>query len=368
MAKKKSRKRGWSGAPAARPGGTTRPPGSATRPAGTATAPADSPELDDGPALGATKTAPVAPAKQVPAAPATSQSTSNRVARKEEARRQREIIRRKEARRRAFRRYGTIAGIAVVVIGLVVVLVVSNGAKGSKHPDPRSLPGINSDDAPWPPEVAHLSDRIAKMGLPPLGVEQVDYHIHQNLQVYVHGVLEPVPNGIGAISANELAEIHTHTNSGTIHVEAGATRHYTLGDVFDVWGVLFTPNQLGSYTNDAGDKIRAYVDGKQVTTDPTLIPLRDQEVIVVTYGTASEVPSPVPSVFCYDQTPLPKGQVCPPTAGGATTPPTSAPATSAPATSAPATSAPATSAPATSAPATSAPAPSGPTASGPSAT
>jgi hypothetical protein len=236
----------------------------------------------------------------------------------------------------------------VVAVGLVVVLILANGSKGSNHGDPRSLPGISTDPAPWPPQNDTLQARIDKMGLPPLGTEQLAYHIHQNLQVYVHGAPEQVPNGIGLLSSSQLAEIHTHTSSGTIHVEAGATRKYTLGDVFDVWGVLFTPDQIGAYQNDANDKLRVYVDGRQVTTDPTLVPLQDQEVIVVTYGTAAEVPSPIPSVFCYDQTPLPAGQTCPGTSGATTAPPTSAPATSAPATSAPATS--------------------GPTGSGPSAT
>jgi hypothetical protein len=232
------------------------------------------------------------------------------------------------------RRYGTIAGIVIVAGALITLLVVTNASKGSNHTDPASLPGISTGPAPWPAETANLQSRIDKMGLPPLGAEQLAYHIHQNLQVYVDGRLEPVPTGLGALSSTGLAEIHTHDSSGTIHVEAGATRNYDLQDVFDVWGVLFTKDQIGEYKVDADNKIRIYVDGQLFGSDPTKIPLKDQEVIVVTYGTAAEVPSPIPSVFHY---------AAPPTAPGAgsTTAPTSAPATSAPATSSPATSAPA---------------------------
>jgi hypothetical protein len=328
MAKKKSRKRGWTGAPAPRPATGTRPAGS-TNPSGAATTAAPPAEPSDAPAPVAsgtpsgTSTAAAGNsgnAKPNGSVTTTTPAGANRLARKEEARRQREILRRKDARRRAFRRYGTIAAIAVVVICVIALLIVSNKPKSSAHPDPASLPGISTAPAPWPPETAQLQARIDKMGLPPLGTEATDYHIHQNLQVYVHGAPEPVPNGIGNISAAQLAEIHTHTGNGTIHVEAGAQRHYTLGDVFDVWGVLFTKDQLGAYKNNGDNKIRVYVDGKQVTTDPTLIPLKDQEVIVVTYGTAAEVPTTIPSVFCYESTPLPKGQACPPTPGSVTGP------------------------------------------------
>jgi hypothetical protein len=121
-------------------------------------------------------------------------------------------------------------------------------------------------------------------------------------------------------------------------VEAGATRNYNLQDVFDVWGVLFTKDQIGEYKTDANNKIRIYVDGQLFGSDPSKIPLKDQEVIVVTYGTAAQVPSPIPSVFHYAAPPTAPG------AGSTTAPPASAPPTSGAATSAPATSAPAPSA------------------------
>src|SRR4051812_23814806 len=246
MAKKKSRKRGWSGAPAPRPPGSTRPGG--TRPAAGGTTPAaaaggTAPTAVDGetaPSSGTTTspgtaTTAAAPGKPAPtgSAATTTQAASNRAARKEEARRQREALRRKEARRKAMRRWGLIAGVVVVAGGVIALLILNNQPKSSNHKDPSSLPGISTAPAPWPPETAELQARIDKMGLPPLGAEALAYHIHQILQVYVHGAPEPVPNGIGALSATQLAEIHTHTGNGTIHVEAGAQRKYTLGDVFD---------------------------------------------------------------------------------------------------------------------------------------
>ena len=97
------------------------------------------------------------------------------------------------------------------------------------------------------------------------------------------------------------------------------------------------------------EEFRLFVDGKQVTGDPTKLALDDQQVIVLTYGTEDQLPDPIPSQYIY--------------AGDPANPVPTSGATSAPATSAPATSAPATSAPGTSAPATTAPTASGPTTS-----
>ncbi|MFL5797003.1 MAG: hypothetical protein ACJ77A_03600 [Actinomycetota bacterium] len=331
MAKKKSKKRGWSGAPPARPSGASRPPtAGGSRPAPAASATPGGVKTEDGTAP---ETATVAPSQARPAAKRASarpapQPTSNRTVRKEEARRQREMLRRKAARQRRMRRYGIIAG-GVVAVGVVAsLIVISSSGGGLKHVDPRSLPGITEEKAPWQPDTAQLSQRIAKMGLPPLGSEQLAYHIHQNLAVYVNGTLEPVPTGLGAISSNALAEIHTHDNSGTIHVEAGATRHFTLGDVFDVWGVLFTPNQIGAYKNHGDTRIRVFVNGKPYRGDPTQVPLRDKEVIVVTYGTPAQIPNPIPSVFHYGAPPTVAKAKPTPTGSAAASSPSAAPSAS----------------------------------------
>jgi hypothetical protein len=319
VAKKKSRKRGWSGAPPARPSGgsrtPTRPVAGSSRPAGAVTTEdqvESPPAAESSPAPRSTP-APRQAARSTPAARQAPQPTSNRTVRKEEARRQRETLRRKAARRRTMRRTGIIAGSMVGVVAVVALIVLTHkGPVPFNEIDPHTLPGVTADQAPWPAETAQLSNRIHKMGLPPLGGEQLAYHIHQNLVIYVNGTQEPVPFGLGLIPPRSFAEIHTHDNSGTIHVEAGATRRFTLGTVFDVWGVLFTKDQIGAYKNHGDTRIRVFSNGKPVTGDPTQLPLRDHQVIVVTYGTPAQVPKQIPSVFHYAQAPtVPKASATP---------------------------------------------------------
>jgi serine/threonine-protein kinase len=181
---------------------------------------------------------------------------------------------------------------------------------GPPTPGPAALPGIETGPTPWPAETRHLSERMALIGMPPLGQEAVDVHIHQNLVVYVHGRRVVVPL-IGqehpGAADTFFAEIHTHAELGTIHVEAAKIRHYTLGDVFDVWGVRFSWGSsqanrcLGSYCDGVEGQIRVFLGGQPYVDDPTQLPLADQQVIVVTYGTLDELPDPIPSRFRYER-------------------------------------------------------------------
>jgi hypothetical protein len=276
---------------------------------------------------------------------------SNRAVRKEEARRQRELIRKKEARRRSMRKWGTIAAI-VVAVGVVAALIVLNsGPKELKAVNPNDLSGINTGPAPWPVETANLAKRLDEVGLPPPGAEQTEVHFHQNLLTYVNGTRQPVPTGVGTLPDGSLAEIHTHDGTGTIHVEAAASRKFSLGLIFDVWGVRFSwgskPGQrcLGSYCEDETNKFRVYVGGELQSGNPRNIPLEDKQVIVVTYGTEDQLPDPIPSTYIYAGDPAnPVPTSGPATTGAATSGATSAPATSGPGTTG-ATSAPATSGP-----------------------
>ncbi|MFL5798404.1 MAG: hypothetical protein ACJ77A_10785 [Actinomycetota bacterium] len=213
---------------------------------------------------------------------------------------------------------------AAVVIGLLAAACSSGSSPGTDGapasrpavgPPPASspgaattptgaLPGLNTGPAPWPPEIAHLGERLRAIGLPPLGPEALRVHFHVNLVVFVLGRQVPVPVGIGIqLRPLALAEIHTHSGSGTIHVEAARPRHFTLGMVFDVWGVLFSGRCLGGYCRRGPDRIRVFVDGHAFGGDPTELDLGDGQVIVVAFGTADELPHPMPARFVYEGPP-----------------------------------------------------------------
>ncbi|HEY4025319.1 MAG TPA: hypothetical protein VGO86_02720 [Candidatus Dormibacteraeota bacterium] len=125
--------------------------------------------------------------------------------------------------------------------------------------------------------------------------EQVVYHIHSHLAIFVNGQPGTVPMGIGIPNAQvENTSIgpfvtggscfhwlHSHATDGIIHVESPSQRQYTLGNYFDIWGEQLSPTRVGA---DTGTVI-AYVNGERYTGDPREIPLTVHAVIQLDVGT-----------------------------------------------------------------------------------
>ena len=126
-------------------------------------------------------------------------------------------------------------------------------------------------------------------------IEQLAYHIHAHLQVYVNGQPRALPAAIGLIGpVYENTKygrfygaqrcyywLHTHASDGIIHIESPTKRIYTLGNFFDEW------HQPLSGTQVAGDpgKVTAYLNGKPWTQDLRTIPLLPHASIDLDVGT-----------------------------------------------------------------------------------
>ena len=127
--------------------------------------------------------------------------------------------------------------------------------------------------------------------------EQLAYHIHAHLAVYVSGVQQSLPAGIGipGSQAQETSQgpiaaggqciywLHTHTADGVIHVESPTQRVYTLGNFFDEWGQPLTAAQAAA----AKGKITAYLNGRPWTKSVRTIPLLPHAVIQLQIGQPS---------------------------------------------------------------------------------
>jgi hypothetical protein len=124
--------------------------------------------------------------------------------------------------------------------------------------------------------------------------EQLAYHIHAHLSIYVNGEPRALPGGIGIpgsqvvqTSEGPVAEggqciywLHTHAPDGIIHVESPTERIYTLGNFFDEWNQPLSSNRVG----DAKGKVTAIVNGKPWTKSPRAIPLEPHNVIQLNVG------------------------------------------------------------------------------------
>ncbi len=165
--------------------------------------------------------------------------------------------------------------------------------------DPNNLPGIETGDVPWIPEMQNLRVRLTDIGLPALSSEGSVLHIHQHLDLSINGVPVTVPADIGDAQAyGFIAPVHTHDTSGIIHVESNTVRDFTLGQFFEIWGVRFTASCIGGYCADAGHTLTVYADGAPVPGDPRDLVLKAHEEIAVVYGAASSTPT-VPSAYSF---------------------------------------------------------------------
>jgi hypothetical protein len=125
--------------------------------------------------------------------------------------------------------------------------------------------------------------------------EQLAYHIHAHLAVYVNGQPRTIPYGIGI--KQPVAEqtssgpfvsqgdcfywIHVHDLSGVIHIESPTPRTYTLGQFFALWGQPLSSTQVGP----ASGTVTAFVNGSPYHGDPVSIPLEAHQMIQLDVGT-----------------------------------------------------------------------------------
>ena len=236
--------------------------------------------------------------------------------RKEQARLDRVELERRIARRRQASRRALIVGVLVAAVVGAVIFALSRGgsteATGSTTPsatvnlpDPGTLPGIMQSSPPWPNNVEQAGERLAILQLPQLS--DTVLHHHTDLLIYINGQQVTIPANIGLNSTSSptvASPLHTHYPSGTIHIESADPNFQpVLGQFMDVWGVYFTKDQLGGNSAVGDTKIRAYVNGSLWTGDPTQIPLNDKDVIVLTFGTADQVPTDLTPAFNVDGTP-----------------------------------------------------------------
>jgi hypothetical protein len=106
-------------------------------------------------------------------------------------------------------------------------------------------------------------------------------HIHARLAIVHQGTKVLVPANIGFVNAGSallcIYWLHTHDDSGTIHIEAPGG-NFTLADFFAVWGQPLSSTRVGPYHGH----LRAYINGAPYKGAPQNIPLVDGEQITLT--------------------------------------------------------------------------------------
>jgi hypothetical protein len=148
---------------------------------------------------------------------------------------------------------------------------------------------LGPEDVPIPEAPALGRTRLVATGrqidgIPCQSSEQVLFHIHAHLTIFVGGMARQVPAGIGIAQPYQVEEtprgafvagascfmwLHTHSADGIIHTESPVERTYTLGEFFDIWGQPLDRSQVGR----ARGRVTALFNGQVFTGNPRKIPL-----------------------------------------------------------------------------------------------
>jgi hypothetical protein len=203
--------------------------------------------------------------------------------------RQRE--RQRQIRQQRMIRYASIGG-GLLVFALMAFLIIHAALGGGA--------GTTS----IPPNGQHTqyttpANGETREGMQCYSQEQLAYHIHAYLAIYVDGKLTQVPPNTG-ITATCIYPLHVHPGAGEeniIHVEAPSQQTYTLGQFFAIWGQPLSATQVEGYKADASHSLKFVTideSGKQtvVTGDPWNIPLTAHETIVILYNSPNVQPTP----------------------------------------------------------------------------
>ncbi|MET3722088.1 MULTISPECIES: hypothetical protein [unclassified Arthrobacter] len=153
----------------------------------------------------------------------------------------------------------------------------------------------------WELETKGGAERIKAAGLPVLNMEGAAEHFHAHLDVFVDGKPVTVPADIGfSFTAtgqpNGISALHTHDESGIIHVEAPvAGDTYTLGQLLTEWGVLDGTSKPGTAHSGASDW-SVTVNGAKRDGPAQGVVLKAHDEIVLFHGMA---PDPLPTAFKF---------------------------------------------------------------------
>jgi hypothetical protein len=123
-------------------------------------------------------------------------------------------------------------------------------------------------------------------------MEHADFHIHAHLDLFINGKSFTVPELIGIKPEDRcLYWLHTHDDSGIIHIESPVKKEFTLGQFFDIWNKKFDNTHLLNYTtnNKSSIMLSVYVNGKKIDnkTDFRDIPLNSHDEIAIVYGSSA---------------------------------------------------------------------------------
>lgn len=122
-----------------------------------------------------------------------------------------------------------------------------------------------------------------KQGIYKKCVTHIDFsktHTHAMLTITQDERKIKVPANLG-ITSTCMHPLHTQDETGLIHMEYQRNIKYTLGDVFDLMGVVLNNTQIGSLRAQDGYVITVKKNGKRIKSSFRNILLKDHDKVSI---------------------------------------------------------------------------------------
>ncbi len=221
------------------------------------------------------------------------------------------------------RMYAVIAAAVLLIAAVVIVVIVSTsgGSSGSANAHQAAVNyktpagvqiygGIGPEGVPLQQGTELAPANTGLTGAPITGLqcntqEQLTYHDHAHLAIFINGQLRTVPIGVGMVppalvqhtSSGDFATgsqtclywLHVHAQDGIVHIESPTPKTYELAQFFAIWHVPLSSGQIGAYNGN----VTATVNGKPWTGNPGQIPLTEHAQVVLNLGGPVVTPPPI---------------------------------------------------------------------------
>ncbi len=128
-------------------------------------------------------------------------------------------------------------------------------------------------------------------GIPCETQEYSTFHIHAHLDVFVNGQHVTVPKYVGIMDNSCLYWLHTHDDSGIMHIESTQQQNFTLSQFIDMWRATNTgvpPN----------DEPIIFINGQEVSTKLADTELNAHDEVTIVYG---QTPPNIPSFYQFPE-------------------------------------------------------------------
>ena len=117
-------------------------------------------------------------------------------------------------------------------------------------------------------------------------VERFNFHIHSRLEIKIDDRPIVIPGGIGLIPEKCIYSLHTHDDTGTIHIESPIEKTFTLGQFLNVWEEFDNSPLIQGITNNILNVTNVDANGKQIggISDYKNIELKDNATLSINFS------------------------------------------------------------------------------------